>query len=98
MYGVAAEYSTALGLTTRYVDVPFAQWCDQELRGRNLSQHLFEHFSTMARLHADNRYDRLTHDVETVTGRPGTTIRDFVTRRKEVFEKQTLPLVDSTIR
>jgi hypothetical protein len=35
----------------------------------------------MARLHASNRYDRLTQDVETITGRPATTVRDFVTRQ-----------------
>ena len=28
----------------------------------------------MARLHALNRYDRLTHDVEAITGRPATPV------------------------
>jgi hypothetical protein len=36
------------------------QWRDQELRRRNLPDHVFEHLLTMARLHAANRYDRLT--------------------------------------
>jgi NAD(P)H dehydrogenase (quinone) len=87
LHGVAAEYSDALGRTVTYVDVPLEQWRDQELRGRNLAPHLFEHLLTMARLHAANRYDRLTHDVEAITGRPATNIRDFVTRHKKFFEK-----------
>ena len=90
MHGVAAEYSDALGRPITYVDVPFDQWRDQELRRRNLPNHLFEHFLTMARLHAANRYDRLTHDVETIAGRPATKIRDFVAQHGELFEKHRL--------
>ena len=88
MHGVAAEYSDALGRPITYVDVSFDQWRDQELRRHNLPEHLFEHFLTMARLHAANRYDRLTHDVEAIIGRPATNIRDFVVQRKESFDKQ----------
>jgi len=87
MNGVAAEYSGALGRPIRYVDMPFDQWRDDEVGRRNLSGHLCEHLLTMARLHADNRYDRLTHDVETITGRPAAGIRDFVVRHKALFEK-----------
>jgi uncharacterized protein YbjT (DUF2867 family) len=60
MHAMAAEYSDALGRTITYVDVPLEQWRDQELRRRNLPDHVFEHLLTMARLHAANRYDRLT--------------------------------------
>jgi hypothetical protein len=42
----------------------------------------------MARLHATNRYDRLTHNVETIIGRPGTSIRDFVSQHRDVFDNQ----------
>jgi len=85
MNGIAAEYSDALGRTITYVDVPLDQWRDQELRSRNLPVHVFEHLLTMARLHADNRYDRLTRDVETITGRPATSVRDFVANHPGVF-------------
>ena len=71
---MAAEYSDALGRTITYVDVPLEQWRDQELRRRNLPDHVFEHLLTMARLHAANRYDRLTHDVEAITGTPATLL------------------------
>jgi len=84
MRGVAGEFSNALGRTITYVDIPLEQWRDQELRGRNLPDHLFEHLLTMARLHAANRYDRLTHDIETITGSPATSVRDFVARQADL--------------
>jgi uncharacterized protein YbjT (DUF2867 family) len=90
MDGVAAEFSGALGRPIKYVDVPFDQWRDN-LRKYNLPQHLLDHLLTMARLHAANRYDRLTHDVETITGKPATAIRDFVTRHAELFQRAAAP-------
>jgi uncharacterized protein YbjT (DUF2867 family) len=87
MNGVAAEYSDALGRPVRYSDTPFDQWRDEEVGRRELPHHLCEHLVTMARLHADNRYDRLTHDVETITGRPATSVRDFVVRNRPLFER-----------
>jgi NAD(P)H dehydrogenase (quinone) len=45
----------------------------------------------MARLHAVNRYDRLTSDVEAVTLRPATSVRDFVARHVEFFGQKRLP-------
>jgi uncharacterized protein YbjT (DUF2867 family) len=87
MNGVAAEYADALGRPIRYVDAPFDQWRDEELGRRNLPSHLCEHLLTMARLHAADRYDRLTHDVEVITGKRATGIRDFVARSKARFEK-----------
>ncbi len=88
MHGIAAEYSDALDRLIRYVDAPFDQWRNEELGRRNLPGHLCQHLLAMARLHADNRYDRLTHDVETITGKPATSIRDFVARNKALFEKE----------
>jgi len=90
MPAVAAEYSDALGRTVTYVDVPLEQWRDGDLRSRNLPDHLFEHLVTMARLHAANRYDRLAHDVEAITGRPATSVRDFVSRHAGLFGPNVL--------
>jgi NAD(P)H dehydrogenase (quinone) len=84
---LAAEYAAALDRPVRYVDVPFDQWQD-ELRGRQLPEHVADHFVTMARLHAANRYDRLTHDVEKFTGRPAMSMRDFVASNAELFGKK----------
>jgi uncharacterized protein YbjT (DUF2867 family) len=85
LQGVAAEYADALGRPVRYVDVPFEEWRDQELRPRGLPEHVNEHLLTMAKLHAAGRYDRLTHDVEAILGRPATSVREFVTRNAASF-------------
>jgi NAD(P)H dehydrogenase (quinone) len=53
--------------------------------GRDLPEHLSGHLLTMAKLHADNRYDRLTHDVEAVTGRSATSVHDYVAKHSELF-------------
>jgi len=83
--GVAAEYSAALGRKITYVDVPLDGWRDSDLRSLKLPEHVFHHILTMARLHAANRYDRATHDVEAIIGRPATSIRDFVAKRADLF-------------
>ncbi|MFZ0678294.1 NAD(P)H-binding protein [Candidatus Binatus sp.] len=85
MKGVAAEYSAGLGREISYVDVTLEDWRDSDLRSMKLPDHVFQHILTMARLHAANRYDRMTHDVEAITGRPATSIRDFVARRADIF-------------
>ena len=82
---MAAEYSEALGRTITYVDVPLEPWQDQQLRSPGLPEHVVEHLQTMARLHAAGRYDRLTDDVEAITGRPATSVRDYVANHPEVF-------------
>jgi uncharacterized protein YbjT (DUF2867 family) len=87
MNAAAAEYSDALGRPITYIDTPFDQWRDEEVGRRELPRHLCEHLLTMARLHAGNRYDRLTHGVEAITGQPATGIRDFVARNKTLFER-----------
>jgi NAD(P)H dehydrogenase (quinone) len=85
MTGVAMEYSATLGRRIRYVDVPLDQWRDLELRKLNLPEHVFEHILTMARLHAENRYDRITHDIERIIGRPATSIRNYVAKHEDMF-------------
>jgi len=85
MSAVAAEYSAALGRKITYIDVPLEQWRDSDLRNLKVPDHVFHHMLTMAQLHAANRYDRSTHDVEAITGKPATSIRDFVARRANLF-------------
>jgi uncharacterized protein YbjT (DUF2867 family) len=83
---MAAEYSAALGRPVTYVDAPYRQWVDQELGPVGLPDHLFEHLATMARLHSEGRYDRATRDVEKLTGRPASGVRDFVADNLALFE------------
>ncbi|MFG2907456.1 NAD(P)H-binding protein [Kitasatospora sp. NPDC048286] len=83
--GLAAEVSAALGRPVRYTDVPLEEWIDHDLRPLELPAHVFQHISTMARLHAENRYDRRADGVEQVTGRPATGVGDFVRRNADRF-------------
>jgi NAD(P)H dehydrogenase (quinone) len=81
MNAIAKEYQEALNLPVKYVDVPLDIWSDQDLRSLKLPEHVSHHFYTMAQLHAQNRYDRLTHDVEKITGTPSMRVRDYVAKR-----------------
>jgi NAD(P)H dehydrogenase (quinone) len=54
-----------------------------------LPEHVYEHLLTMARLHAANRYDRISHDVEAITGRPALSVSDFVARHADRFTLDT---------
>jgi uncharacterized protein YbjT (DUF2867 family) len=85
MRAMAAEYSEALDRTITYVDVPMAEWRERELFARGLPDHVSGHLKTMAQLHADNRYDRLTHDIEAIIGRPATTVRAYVAKHPKLF-------------
>jgi uncharacterized protein YbjT (DUF2867 family) len=85
MTEIAAEFSAALGRTVTYIDEPLEQWRDNYLQKLNLPEHVFRHILTMARLHAGNRYDRLTYDFEQITGRLPMTVRDFVVRHLPEF-------------
>jgi NAD(P)H dehydrogenase (quinone) len=85
MNEIAKEYATALHRPVKYVDTPYDKWLKEELLPLNLPQHVFDHFSTMAKLHAENRYDRLTSDVQKLTGKPSMSVRQYVTAHPEVF-------------
>ena len=85
MNAIAQEYADALGRPVQYVDVPFDQWHEQVLKASGLPEHVLDHIHTMAALHADNRYDRFTTDVEKVTGTPAMSIREFVASHPEIF-------------
>jgi NAD(P)H dehydrogenase (quinone) len=67
MNEIAKECATALDRPVKYVDTPYDEWLKEELLPLNLPQYVFDHVSTMAKLHAENRYDRLTPDVQKLT-------------------------------
>ena len=43
------------------------------------------HLLTVARLHRENRFDRVTTTVEDVTGQPAESFEEFITRQKDLF-------------
>ena len=83
--GIAEEFSRALGKPVTYRDVPLHEWAQQVLSPAGLPEHLEQHLMTMARLHHENRYDRLTHTVEQLTGRPAQSVEAFVAAHAEQF-------------
>jgi uncharacterized protein YbjT (DUF2867 family) len=84
MYGIADQFSEAVGRQVTYVDVPSDEWA-QGLAGFKLPDHLFEHITTMTRLQRENRYDRISTDIETILGRPPLDVRYFVENNPQLF-------------
>jgi uncharacterized protein YbjT (DUF2867 family) len=85
MNGVAEEYARALSRPVAYVDVPWETWAEQVLSRAGLGSYADEHIATMARLHRENRYDRVTATVEEITGRRAESIEEFVARHSDLF-------------
>jgi uncharacterized protein YbjT (DUF2867 family) len=85
MNGVAEEYARALRRPVTYVDVPWETWAEQVLSRAGLGSYVDEHIATMARLHRENRYDRMTATVEEITGRPAESVEEFIARQSDLF-------------
>jgi len=84
MHAVAREFSDALKREITYSDVAVEDW-ERLLRQLELPEHLTRHVVTMGELHRAGRYDRLTDGVERVTGRPATSVREFVSLHADEF-------------
>jgi hypothetical protein len=84
MHFFAREYSTALGRTITYQDIPVVPWRDGLLE-RGLPVHLVNHLATMADLHRAGRYDRMSNDVRTLTGQEPLSVQDFVRNNMATF-------------
>ncbi len=52
-----------------------------------ISSHTVQHLLTVANLHRDDRYNRLTTDVENVTGRPAQSVEQYVAAHRELFSR-----------
>lgn len=85
MEDIAGEYAAALGRPIRYDNVPLGAW-RQRLVMLGLPEHLVNHLHTMALLHQQNRFERLTYDVEHLTGSPAMTVQGFVGRHAHAFD------------
>jgi len=85
---IVTEYSKALNREIRYFDVPFEEWKQTDLKQHNLPDHVINHFETMAKLHHENRYDRLTDDVEKITGIKPMAVEFWVQNNRQMFQNQ----------
>jgi uncharacterized protein YbjT (DUF2867 family) len=86
---LAERYSRALGHPVSGADIAHDDWVEHVLVPLGLPEHTRRHIATMARLHRADRYDRATDDVETVTGRAGQTVEEFVAAHREMFTPTT---------
>ena len=82
----ARDFSEALGRTITYRDVPVQVWSDK-LRELGVPAHLVSHLGVMAELHKQGRYDRMTDDLVSLTGKAPTTMRDFVASHAADFTR-----------
>ena len=82
--GLAEQYAKALDRPITAVRLPYDEWLEH-LTQAGLDPHTQQHIATMARLHRDDRYNRLTHDVEDLTGRPAQSVHEYISQRRALF-------------
>ena len=82
--GLAEQYSKALDRPITALRLPYDEWLDH-LAQAGLDAHTQQHVATMARLHREGRYNRLTRDVENLTGRPAQSVEEYIRQRRELF-------------
>jgi hypothetical protein len=86
MVELAQEFSGALGRTIQYVNVPPQIW-EAKLQEPQLPAHLIAHLITMAQLHRDNRYDRMTDSFQQLVGRAPISAAEFARRHAAAFTR-----------
>jgi uncharacterized protein YbjT (DUF2867 family) len=85
MNGLAEHYARALGRPVTAEDTPHDEWTRQYLRTTGLPDHVQQHISTMARLHREDRYNRASDDVQTLTGEPAQTVEQYIASNPKLF-------------
>ena len=85
MNGLAEHYARALGRPVTAQDTPHDEWTRQYLRTSGLPDHVQQHISTMARLHREDRYNRASDNVETLTGEPAQTVEQYIATNPKLF-------------
>lgn len=81
---LAGQYASALGRPVTAVSPSEAEW-EAALDKIGLDPHTRQHIATMAKLHRQDRYNRSTRDVETVTGHPAQSVREYVEGHRNLF-------------
>ena len=80
----AGEFSEALGRTITYEDIAPEAWRER-LAAWGLPPHLIDHLTTIAALNRQNRFDRASDDMVTLTGTPAMRLREFVRRHAAAY-------------
>ena len=82
---LAAQYAQALDRPVAAVSPPDDDWL-KVLDQVGLDPHTRQHIATMAELHRQGRYNRSTRDVETITGHPAQTVRQYIEQHRHLFD------------
>ena len=85
--GLAEQYTRGLGRPVTGSDLPDEDFAELMRSVPGISSHTVHHLLTVAKLHRDDRYNRLTTDVETVTGRPPQSVEQYIAAHSEMFSK-----------
>ncbi|WP_370178994.1 NAD(P)H-binding protein [Rhodococcus wratislaviensis] len=85
--GLAEQYTRGLGRPVTGSDLPYGKFVDIMGAVPGISSHTVQHLLTVAALHRDDRYNRLTTDVEDVTGEPAQSVEQYVAGHRELFSK-----------
>ncbi|WAM14873.1 NAD(P)H-binding protein [Rhodococcus sp. JS3073] len=85
--GLAEQYTRGLGRPVTGSDLPYGTFVDIMGAVPGISSHTVQHLLTVAALHRDDRYNRLTTDVEDVTGEPAQSVEQYVAAHRELFSK-----------
>jgi uncharacterized protein YbjT (DUF2867 family) len=81
---LAEQYAQALDRPVAAVSPPYDDWL-KVLDGVGLDPHTQQHIATMAKLHRQDRYNRSTRDVETITGHPAQSVGQYVEQHRDLF-------------
>jgi len=83
--GLAERYSRALRRPVAAEDTSYDEWIRQYLRVSGLPDHVQQHIATMARLHHEDRYSRLSDDFAKVVGEPPQTVEQYIAAHPQPF-------------
>lgn len=82
--GLAEQYGRALDRSVAARRVDFDDWLGV-LDGSGLDAHVRQHILTMAKLHAQDRYNRSTDEVQALTGHPAQSVEQFVRAHRDLY-------------
>ncbi|MFC0452006.1 NAD(P)H-binding protein [Rhodococcus jostii] len=85
--GLAEQYTRGLGRPVAGSDLPYGNFVELMGAVPGISSHTVQHLLTVATLHRDDRYNRLTTDVEDVTGQPAQSVEQYVAAHRELFSR-----------
>ena len=88
--GLAEQYARALYRPLSGTDLPYDQFAKRIGAMPSISPHTQQHILTMAKLHRADRYNRLTGDVEKLTGQPPQSVEQYIAAHRDVYSSTSI--------